>query len=82
MVENVVTNSRVRSGSRVQSERLGAEFQTINVQSLGRPQHRVRRIATNIVSDLRQLEQKEMMDANTMLEPMGLFVQIIFIYLD
>ena len=72
MAENIVMHSRVRSDAKVQSERLGAEFQTINVQSLGHPHHRVRRIATNIVSDLRQLEQKKMMDVNTMLEPMGL----------
>ena len=72
MVENVVVNSRVRSDARVQSEKLGAEFQTVNVQSLGHSQRRVRRITTNIIADLRKLEQKSQMDVNVLLAPLGL----------
>ena len=64
MVETVVVNKRVAADAAEKGRLLGASFQQVTPVDLGWPQSRTRRIAQNVVGDLRQLEKKEPFDPN------------------
>ena len=75
MVETVVVNKRVQSDAPKQSDMMGAQFQRVSPVENGWPQSRERRIATNVVGYLRQLEQKVPFGPNVLhvLRPLGMY---------